>query len=348
VKAIGQCLQLLWILLGVAQKPDFVLVQNPPALPTLAVALLAARVRSAKLVIDWHNFGYTMLSLKMGRRHPVVRLARWYERIVGRYADVHFCVSRAMQEELQAYWGIRKAIVLYDRPAEMFAPTPVPIRHDLLRRLQNKMSFPVPGYRVDGPDRPALIVSATSWTADEDFSVLLDAVSHCEKMICKYERESRGRPFPPLWFFITGEGPLRTSYEDRIARLALRKIRLYTLWLSAEDYPLLLGTADLGLCLHRSSSGLDLPMKVADMFGSGLPVCALDYGPCLAEQVRHGENGLIFSTSTDLANQLYNLFKGFPHDTPLLNHLRRNVSAGSRVRWAEEWKANAQSVFWKA
>lgn len=345
-RALRQSVQLLVTVLFVLRRPDVVLVQNPPAVPTLLVALIAARLRSAKLVIDWHNWAYTMLALRLGPRHPAVRLARWYEGAAGRHADAHLCVSRAMQAALAQSWRIGNATVLYDRPAAFFTPTPAPVRRDLFQRLRNEIAWPG-GYRPDAPERPAIIVSPTSWTADEDFSVLLDAVTRCDERIRRHEQEPGGRPFPHLLFLITGQGPLRAHYEGQIARLTLTKIRLCTLWLSPEEYALLLGAADAGLCLHRSSSGLDLPMKLADMFGAGLPVCALDYGPCLRERLHHGEGGLIFASAAELATQLCELFNGFPESTPLLDRLRHNVAAAARTRWSEEWKAQAQPVFSK-
>jgi glycosyltransferase involved in cell wall biosynthesis len=146
-------------------------------------------------------------------------------------------------------------------------------------------------------DRVRLIVSSTSWTEDEDFQILLDAVS-------QYEANARDQPtsrYPKLLFVITGKGPLKSHYEELISKMPLDRTRIITVWLEAVDYPLLLGTADLGVSLHKSTSGMDLPMKVVDMFGCGLPVCAVSFD-CLDELVKDGVNGMVFSTSSELAD----------------------------------------------
>ena len=51
--------------------------QNPPGLPSIAVAWLVCVLRGSSLIIDWHNYGYTIMALSHGLRHPVVRLAKW-------------------------------------------------------------------------------------------------------------------------------------------------------------------------------------------------------------------------------------------------------------------------------
>ena len=104
------------------------------------------------------------------------------------------------------------------------------------------------------------------------------------------------------------------------------------------------GSADLGLCLHRSSSGLDIPMKVADLFGAGVPVCALDYGACLAERVRHGDNGLLFSTARQLADVIFDLFEAFPGNQSSLDRLRTGARRSARPTWEEGWSRDAKPV----
>ena len=333
IRVARQSLELLWTLLLRVRHPDVLLVQNPPAVPTLLVGLLVARARSARLIIDWHNFGYAVLALRLRPRHVVVRLARRYERAFGRRADAHLCVSRAMASELEARWGIGRAVVLYDRPAARFAPTPPAVRRELLARLHGDLRLP-------DPSRPiALVVSPSSWTPDEDFALLIEAAARCDEAMAQ-----DAASFPDLVIVATGRGPLRERYARDMGALALRHVHLRTLWLPPEDYPAFIGAADLGLCLHRSASGLDLPMKLADFLGAGVPVCALDYGPCLGEVLRHGENGLLFSTAAELAGHLEALFRGYPEGAPLLERLRSNVAGSPGERWTDAWTSVALPV----
>ena len=85
-------------------------------------------------------------------------------------------------------------------------------------------------------------------------------MTHCYLRLLQARREGSG--LPQLLIIVTGKGPQKTMYEERMRMLDLRHVAFRTAWLEPEDYPRLLGSADLGVCLHTSSSGIDLPMKV--------------------------------------------------------------------------------------
>lgn len=208
-------------------------------------------------------------------------------------------------------------------------------------------------------NRPAVIVSSTSWTPDEDFGMLLEAAIMYDRRVAAilnecdsvseeslWEEFSKGKKFsfPRLLFIITGKGPEREKYEEKIRKLHLKRVAFRTMWLSAADYPILLGSADLGVCLHTSSSGLDLPMKVVDMFGCGLPVCAISYS-CIKELVKVDENGILFASASELADQLLELFKGFPDSCDSLFLLRKGaLTTGSAAKWASEWEEHVMPL----
>lgn len=325
----------LWLVLRALRPPDLVLIQNPPQFPTVAVARFSLRRRGVRFVIDWHNLGYTLLSLRLGAWHPAVRLARWLERRDARWVAGNLCVSRALAAFLESRFGVPGARVLYDRPASVFAPMERADREQFRQALFTRLNIrgSVAGF----------IVCPTSWTEDEDFDVAIDAVLRLEERIRGWEASSSQR-FPDLVILVTGDGARRAEFERRFAGLPSRRIQLRARWLEPEDYPRVVGSADLGLCLHRSSSGLDIPMKVADLFGAGVPVCALDYGACLAERVRHGDNGLLFSTARQLADVLFDLFETFPAHQPLLNRLRTGARKSARPTWEEGWAREARSL----
>ena len=90
-------------------------------------------------------------------------------------------------------------------------------------------------------DRPVLIISSTSWTADEDFQILLDAAKQYDDLAKLENGNKAGSIYRKLLFVITGKGPQKQHYEEVISKMALENVAFITTWLSAEDYPLLLG-----------------------------------------------------------------------------------------------------------
>ncbi|RLN64633.1 hypothetical protein BBJ28_00014193, partial [Nothophytophthora sp. Chile5] len=349
LKALVQLVQLLWLLLVAVGPVDLVLLQNPP---TYVAGVYGSGFGwvGARFVIDWHNLGFSILALSLGAAHPFVKLATWIERVFGRKADANLCVTQAMQTWLQQTWQIQAA-VLHDKPPLVFKPTSLEFQHELFQRVGGQLAHcndlvtwgqnpanleetlltrktrGLGGKKtkrtvLPRENRPAMIISSTSWTADEDFGVLLTAL----ELLDRRTSSLSSAEFPNLLVVVTGKGPQKEMYLEKIRQLAFQRIRIATMWLEAGDYPLVLGSADLGVCLHTSSSGLDLPMKVLDMFGCGLPVCAVGF-QCLNELVQHDRNGLVFETPQQLATQLFDLLEGYPADTAQLNRLRASLKS---------------------
>jgi len=414
IKALSQTFTLLRCLLRpgtsfqLPNGPDVLMMQNPPAVPTLALGMLMRMIYGSMIVVDWHNFAYTLMGLHFGGEgSPLVQVAKEYERIVGGMADAALCVTHAMKKWLKKEWDI-DAHALHDRAQSHFRRQSPSEVHSLFLRLQEEGLIPdlerdeswkqaederwtgehadewwnedectlrqraescppydrTPFTFNDGktdtiqlrPDRPALVISSTSWTADEDFTILARAIIRYEQEIARSRQEEeeeewssnhgeeeeedmsavqhthtppsstgvrtrrsarqqpqtspqhsshspphashrskRQRPLPRVIYIITGTGPMRDAFVASLSSVKLRYSRVYTVFVASADYPLLLGCGDLGISLHTSSSGLDLPMKVVDMFGAGLPVCAVNFA-CISELVKDGVNGRVFGS----------------------------------------------------
>ena len=345
---------------------DFVLVQNPPALPLLYVAFAYCLWRAFRqgrrpgMIIDWHNLGFSMLK----KGSMVQKIAEKYERAMAPLANGHLCVTKAMKEFLQNEMKVFGNVgVLYDKPPIMFQPLDTAEQHAILTKLHATLSKACPtswtqnlqdhqtlfteklGDQVrNRPGRPTLVTSSTSWTPDEDFGVLLEALEQLDGRIQETNLK--------ILVVVTGKGPERSLYEERISRLQLQSIAVATIWLEASDYPKLLACADLGVSLHTSTTGLDLPMKILDLFGCETPVVAHDF-ECLTELVQDGVNGRIFRTSDELSASLYELLMPLSSNESVSNHSQGALKNYSKAlhdgpRWHSNWMEHAFPVIMRS
>uniref|UniRef100_A0A1I7UML8 Chitobiosyldiphosphodolichol beta-mannosyltransferase n=2 Tax=Caenorhabditis tropicalis TaxID=1561998 RepID=A0A1I7UML8_9PELO len=277
-----------------------ILMQNPPALPTMIVCYLFSLIKCAKLTIDWHNYMYSILQNKYELSDDQVSKRTTKKAKETTLSDIHDLYLRLSESESLLKGKTPGSTILTHSDGSLLS------------------------------DRPLVLISSTSWTPDEKFEILLDA-------LVKYNQEEG---YPRILMIITGKGPLKEKYLEDIQKKSMKNVAIVTPWLEADDYPKIVASADLGISLHTSTSGLDLPMKVVDMFGARIPVLALKFN-CIHELVEENSNGFLFQNSDELSRQIQDLARGFPQNSVELERLRRNTREMKFESWEVMWKRSA-------
>ncbi|OMJ07138.1 Chitobiosyldiphosphodolichol beta-mannosyltransferase [Smittium culicis] len=360
MKVFYQLFYILFNLLFMINSPGYIIVQNPPAIPTLIVVKFICFIRRAKLIIDWHNYGFSILKLRLGDNNTLVSISEHYEKFFAKTAWKHFCVTDAMNKDLSTNWGIKEDIItLHDKPLSTCQ------RLDTLetaqfweRVLSDPKGIQVPEKFSSGltnsnaksitlddtinsqnnAKKPIILVTGTSYTPDEDLDVLLNALKKYNSEATK-DTESFS---PNILVVVTGKGPMKEEFENNIKKLNLEKVFITTAWLTSEDYLNLLGCADVGVSLHTSSSGLDLPMKIVDMFGCGLPVLAHNFN---CELVSNGVNGYTFNDSDELYDQIRIITDSFYNSPNSLDSLKEGVDKFRSITWEKNWDDLVLPIF---
>ena len=142
-----------------------------------------------------------------------------------------------MKNDLSKRFGAT-ANTLYDKHNDRFRPISVEESHKLFQKLAQK--YPE-FYKSDAnskicdetafttnengvyswlDNRPALLISSTSWTEDEDFGILLNALVDYDN-VASQETNSN---MPNLVCVITGKGPQKEYYLSRIASQVSEKL----------------------------------------------------------------------------------------------------------------------------
>lgn len=396
-RILNQLFSIIYDIVENAPDCDIILVQTPPAIPTLPIAQFLTHIvySNAKLIIDWHNLAYTLMGLNAPKL--TIDAAKSIEKWFGKYAHLHLTVSNAMSTFLKtelnltalSYDIVEKKdviVTLYDHSPSFFKELSIEDKNKFIKdrlRLSTwndvcKQSI----YNLDIEEKNdndedfKIIVSSTSWTEDEDFNILLNALIQYDETVSSYKDEDcknnsvqttdindyiqsilktsnkngsvfelPNRGLYKLAVIITGKGPDKVKYENKIKELKLKSVRIITKWLESNEYPLLLGSVDFGLSLHKSSSGIDLPMKIIDMFGCCLPVLSIDY-KCLREElVENGKNGLLFTDSHDLYILLILIFNKDYDIEVLIKYFKNNIKLKNQSGdWNKIWLNKFKSI----
>ncbi|KAH7650316.1 hypothetical protein FG379_003388 [Cryptosporidium bovis] len=210
-------------------------------------------------------------------------------------------------------------------------------------------------------DRSCVLITSTSWTPDEDIDLLLEGLILYDKAVAIERAKKNGKQIsdtrkektlPNLFLIITGKGPMKSEWIKKASMTGMRYVTIRTVFVEADDYPKILASSDLGISLHYSSSGLDLPMKVVDMLGAGIPVISFRYQTMNELLYNNGDLDLFFDNSDELCERLKVLLTGFgdvqkkdSYPTLGLKKIAKQNNSRKHKTFMQEWNDNAATHF---
>ena len=341
LKVINQIFYLTNLLKNIiGDNTRFVLIQNPPSLPILLIIGLIKKIwaPNVQIIIDWHNLNWSILNLKyQNENHPIIKLMKFYEKYCSlKFADFNITVTKALKNYLIEEFGLNsdKIMTVYDRPSHIFQP--LSSQNELKKILTNNESLFSKDVNYNQLNDRILITS-TSFTPDEDFIILVK----CLKLMNEKLSGTNNR----IIMIVTGKGPLQETFLKSINSYKWTNIVIKNVWLPISEYPNILKIADLGISLHVSSSGLDLPMKIVDLFGSGVPVVSMNY-PVIKELVNDDENGVILKDNKDeisMSDDILGLLFNKEEKDKYVN-IKNGALLESQRRWDDEWNTKLFSM----
>ena len=297
------CKTIWWDLARSRRYPvRYYVIQNPPFFPFLPLLQIHAWATKAVLLVDWHNLSHSILY----QRNPprmLYRIFRHFEYRWG-YGDVNVCVSEALAAHLQEQF-----VKTREREGDKLTPPRMVVFRDyapksvcFTRRTdaQEKQTF----WRDYLPEAalskrkktnffPFIFIMNCSWGVDDDWRLLLSALYELQCRLLSRKNSTLSRHGEEetnsvvSWCVIlTGEGPTKNCFLETVEKEypSLWPHLYPTYFTNYETYAQAVGSADVGICVHRSTSEMDFPMKILDLWGCGVPAIALDY-PALAERM---------------------------------------------------------------
>jgi glycosyltransferase involved in cell wall biosynthesis len=232
--------------LGLFRLPaDVVFVETPP-LFSGATAIVLARIKRAKLVVNVADLWISAAeSLQVVTNRRLLSLARWFERCLYRAADVITAQTRGIAADVSSRApGATVRLLTNGASLDRFSPE----RGDPAIRRE---------LGLDG----AFVVG---YAGIHGLAQALDKVVEAGRLLATY-------PEIVLAFF--GDGPIKADLQRQAAREGLANIRFFPVQ-PVHRMPLLLPTWDLALVplLDGPLGATALPSKMFEIMGAGVPL----------------------------------------------------------------------------